>query len=638
MGKTLRNLVALGLVTLGVATGCNRKEASFNLKFEVSRDVKYNEGEKRAAEKPVKLPRANLESYLFNLEEMKAGGFSLDPNHPDNPYIFDAINTDSKEFKSAGIIGTGTAWYKMYNDNGTEKEERDIFVKVREFESAQDLSDFVIYNAIPYPIFAKDNVLVSVNLEGEGGKDSDYNGLLAKDEFMALANKFTDRTGAVMKYWGDSPWVREDRVEAMAADKNFNPRVDSPEWDLVPTSEEIEAKKLSQAQVSQSSPSTETSVSNAGNSFKSQLQGIMNEPSGTTNRGGLENYLFQGKELEFLKSHASTIDKTPMIVKTSELGEEGTEYASLGIEEMLISEYVINPIESNSRAIDLALVGWRFKDKKSLESFLNSQKEDMEGRTLFIKDNLLLGIENPSFEDAIGAFSELSTKQGVAYLKVVDDYSKRIGAELRLSGDEAKNKRLKENMYTIVGNPVSLEQKSRTIIDKSQQARETMFGKDNSQPSVVGKSSLVAESAFIEKDKNNNIDIYVSIKGEKKRLTDNPANDAYPVLSPDKKRVLFDSDRDNQKASYVINVDGTGLRKVIDLEYLGQTGKWSEDGTKILYDIWTPEELTARKGMLEVGRKGYHTKYTIDVETGRTEMDNSELNAILKEESESHTK
>ncbi|HEX4932732.1 MAG TPA: hypothetical protein VFV33_06090, partial [Gemmatimonadaceae bacterium] len=47
-----------------------------------------------------------------------------------------------------------------------------------------------------------------------------------------------------------------------------------------------------------------------------------------------------------------------------------------------------------------------------------------------------------------------------------------------------------------------------------------------------------------------------------RRLTTDPANDRYPVWSPQGDRLAFASDRDGNDEIYVMNLDGTGLRRL----------------------------------------------------------------------------
>lgn len=155
---------------------------------------------------------------------------------------------------------------------------------------------------------------------------------------------------------------------------------------------------------------------------------------------------------------------------------------------------------------------------------------------------------------------------------------------------------------------------------------------------VVKEESKQEEiKVYMKKNEEDNYDIYADVNGEERRLTTDPAIDIYPVLSPDKRKVTFNSNRDDQTAIYVLNLDGKDLKKIGNVPLLDNTPTWSEDSKKITYKVWNPEVLTSEKGELVIGRKGFNSLYEINLETGEKISDNSELNQILKEESESHT-
>ena len=69
------------------------------------------------------------------------------------------------------------------------------------------------------------------------------------------------------------------------------------------------------------------------------------------------------------------------------------------------------------------------------------------------------------------------------------------------------------------------------------------------------------------------------------QLTDNDAFDLYPAWSPDRKRILFTSDRDNDFKShdiYVMNADGSGVEQLTD-GCSNRDPSWSPDGERIAY-------------------------------------------------------
>jgi Tol biopolymer transport system component/serine/threonine protein kinase/Tfp pilus assembly protein PilF len=68
------------------------------------------------------------------------------------------------------------------------------------------------------------------------------------------------------------------------------------------------------------------------------------------------------------------------------------------------------------------------------------------------------------------------------------------------------------------------------------------------------------------------------------RLTNNPASDTYPKVSPDGKKILFISNRDGNSEVYVMNIDGSNVtRLTYNTTYEGYAN-WSLDGKKILYE------------------------------------------------------
>ncbi len=77
------------------------------------------------------------------------------------------------------------------------------------------------------------------------------------------------------------------------------------------------------------------------------------------------------------------------------------------------------------------------------------------------------------------------------------------------------------------------------------------------------------------------------------RITDNPAYDAEPIVSPDGTKIVFGSKRDGDFDIYVMDADGSNVRRLT--RWVGYDGGpwWSPDGTKIVWRAWhpqTPEE------------------------------------------------
>jgi Tol biopolymer transport system component len=75
------------------------------------------------------------------------------------------------------------------------------------------------------------------------------------------------------------------------------------------------------------------------------------------------------------------------------------------------------------------------------------------------------------------------------------------------------------------------------------------------------------------------------VGGERTWLTDHPASDVSPTVSPDGRRIAFASGRDGdmQLQLYVMNADGANLRRLTNDEFWSGTPSWSPDGTKLAY-------------------------------------------------------
>ncbi len=90
-----------------------------------------------------------------------------------------------------------------------------------------------------------------------------------------------------------------------------------------------------------------------------------------------------------------------------------------------------------------------------------------------------------------------------------------------------------------------------------------------------------------ESNRTGNWDIY-SMKPDGTdlvRLTDNPAADVGPIWSPDGKHIVFGSERDaGDPEIYVMNVDGSNQRRLTRQPGDDSHPHWSPDGTRIVFN------------------------------------------------------
>jgi eukaryotic-like serine/threonine-protein kinase len=114
-----------------------------------------------------------------------------------------------------------------------------------------------------------------------------------------------------------------------------------------------------------------------------------------------------------------------------------------------------------------------------------------------------------------------------------------------------------------------------------------------SKPDVYSNVSLSPDGKTVALDKTDeestNADVwtYDFQRGAMRRLTFDPAIDSMPVWSPDGKRILFASSRNQIFALYLKNADGSQEEKLLDVDAHDKLDRypydWSRDGKYILY-------------------------------------------------------
>jgi Tol biopolymer transport system component len=109
----------------------------------------------------------------------------------------------------------------------------------------------------------------------------------------------------------------------------------------------------------------------------------------------------------------------------------------------------------------------------------------------------------------------------------------------------------------------------------------------SSAPPVAGR---IAFSVFVDQAEAQNLYVIGADGRGRRQLTSGPGHDYDPSFSPDGQQIVFRSDRDGYDALYVMNADGSQLRKLSDHPAEEQRSPaWSPDGEWIAFTAFTPD-------------------------------------------------
>ncbi|HUG16784.1 MAG TPA: DPP IV N-terminal domain-containing protein, partial [Thermomicrobiales bacterium] len=103
-------------------------------------------------------------------------------------------------------------------------------------------------------------------------------------------------------------------------------------------------------------------------------------------------------------------------------------------------------------------------------------------------------------------------------------------------------------------------------------------GDDDGQQAAPVDATPTGQIAFVS-ERDGNAEIYlINADGSGlRRLTDNPASDTEPDWSPDGERIAFVSDRDGARSLYVMDADGSNV------------GRLTQDGLSVTAPLWSPD-------------------------------------------------
>ncbi|MBI3410615.1 MAG: DUF1553 domain-containing protein [Planctomycetes bacterium] len=135
-----------------------------------------------------------------------------------------------------------------------------------------------------------------------------------------------------------------------------------------------------------------------------------------------------------------------------------------------------------------------------------------------------------------------------------------------------------------------------SVNNQGQDRKELSGPGMNSWPAVSPDGKQIAFSSIRDGD----FEIYVmNVDGSNvRRLTKSPGIDTRPAWSPDGKRIAFTSNRDNNFEIYVIDTDGANVRRVTSHPERDDYAAWHPDGRRLV---------------MVSERNGKHDLYLVDV-------------------------
>lgn len=91
--------------------------------------------------------------------------------------------------------------------------------------------------------------------------------------------------------------------------------------------------------------------------------------------------------------------------------------------------------------------------------------------------------------------------------------------------------------------------------------------------------------AFAHSDESTNIDIYICPRqcSSPTRITKASGIDTNPAWSPDARQIAFTSDRSGRPHVYIMNTDGTGIRRISFEGDYNEGAAWRPDGAYLVY-------------------------------------------------------
>ncbi|MCL5771138.1 MAG: DUF5050 domain-containing protein [Actinobacteria bacterium] len=167
-----------------------------------------------------------------------------------------------------------------------------------------------------------------------------------------------------------------------------------------------------------------------------------------------------------------------------------------------------------------------------------------------------------------------------AYATSITGESQYIPLNIKIAGQKKA-----ENSIIFAENNFATEISKGTVEIKGWAVSKDLF-KENI--AVAPKKDFTVKKIVFTSLKSGNEDIFsMNIDGsDLKQLTDNPANDMYPQISPDGKKILYTSDINGTWQIMIMNADGTDKKQITNSRYRSGYPAMSFDGKYIFYEVF----------------------------------------------------
>jgi len=144
-----------------------------------------------------------------------------------------------------------------------------------------------------------------------------------------------------------------------------------------------------------------------------------------------------------------------------------------------------------------------------------------------------------------------------------------------------------DDMNTWKGQPANWENVRWTGVLEKRDGRWVMAQQHFSEGPNAGSTQPagIEYPILFYSGRNENKDVYILRPGEKEphNLTNNPAQDLCPAVSPDGKRIAFLSDRGGNMDIFSMTPDGSDVRRLTDSPEIEEHPEYTPDGKRILF-------------------------------------------------------